>query len=119
MIFVAVTRANAVWRLPIMPDGGVSKVGVAIQLSGGLSGPDGLALDAEGGLVVAHAGMGVWRFDRFLRPTHFIEPVGGHFPTNIAFGGEGNRTLFMTESESGTILSAELPVAGKPMYSHA
>lgn len=113
IVYVAVTRANAIWRLPIMPDGAVSKVGVAIQLSGGLAGPDGLALDAEGGLVVAHAGMGVWRFDRLNRPTHFIEPVGGVFVTNIAF--KGNR-LYMTESESGTILVADLPVGGKPMY---
>jgi gluconolactonase len=111
--FVAVTRANAIWRLPIMPDGAVSKVGVAVQLSGGLSGPDGLALDEEGGLVVAHAGMGCWRFDRLLRPTHFIEPGVGLFVTNIAFQG---KRLFMTESETGSILVAELPVAGKPMY---
>ncbi|MEZ5854201.1 MAG: SMP-30/gluconolactonase/LRE family protein [Hyphomicrobiaceae bacterium] len=113
VLFVAVTRANAVWRLPIMPDGAVSKVGVAIQLSGGLSGPDGLALDEEGGLVVAHAGMGVWRFDRMGRPTHFIDPVVAPFVTNIAFKG---RQLFMTESETGTILTAELPVAGKTMF---
>lgn len=111
--FVAVTRANAVWRMPIMPDGAVSKVGVAVQLSGGLSGPDGLALDEEGGLVVAHAGMGCWRFDRLLRPTHFIEPGVGLFVTNIAFKG---RRLYMTESESGTILVADLPAAGKTMY---
>lgn len=113
VLFVAVTRANAIWRLPIMPDGAVSKVGVAIQLTGGLSGPDGLALDEEGGLVVAHAGMGVWRFDRMGRPTHFIDPVVAPFVTNIAFKG---RRLYMTESESGTILTAELPVGGKPMY---
>lgn len=113
VLFVAVTRGNAVWRLPIMPDGAVSKVGVAIQLSGGLSGPDGLALDAEGGLVVAHAGMGAWRFDRMGRPTHYIDPVVAPFVTNVAFDG---RRLFMTESETGTILTAELPVAGKPMY---
>ncbi len=113
VLFVAVTRANAIWRLPIMPDGAVSKVGVAIQLTGGLSGPDGLALDEEGGLVVAHAGMGVWRFDRMGRPTHFIDPVVAPFVTNIAFKG---RRLYMTESESGTILTAELPVAGKTMY---
>jgi gluconolactonase len=111
--FVAVTRANAIWRLPIMPDGAVSKVGVAVQLSGGLSGPDGLALDEEGGLVVAHAGMGCWRFDRLLRPTHFIEPGVGLFVTNVAFQG---KRLYMTESETGSILVAELPVAGKPMY---
>lgn len=116
VVYVAVTRANAVWRLPIMPDGAVSKVGVAIQLSGGLSGPDGLALDEEGGLVVAHAGMGCWRFDRLNRPTHFIEPGVGLFVTNIAFKG---KRLYMTESESGTILTADLPAAGKAMYGPA
>lgn len=113
VVYIAVTRANAVWRIPIMPDGAASKVGVAIQLSGGLSGPDGLALDEEGGLVVAHAGMGCWRFDRLLRPTHFIEPGVGLFVTNIAFK---DKRLFMTESESGTILVADLPVAGRTMY---
>lgn len=111
--YVAVTRANAVWRLPIMPDGTASKVGVAVQLSGGLSGPDGLALDEEGGLIVAHAGMGCWRFDRLLRPTHFIDPVVGLSLTNVAFQG---KRLYMTESESGTIIVADLPVAGRTMY---
>jgi gluconolactonase len=114
-LFVAVTRANAVWRLPLMSDGSVSKVGVAVQLSGGLSGPDGLALDEDGGLVVAHAGMGCWRFDRLLRPTHFIDPGVGLFVTNVAFRG---KRLYMTESESGTILTAELPIAGNTMYAH-
>ncbi len=113
VVYVAVTRGNAVWRLPIMGDGNASKVGIAIQLSGGLSGPDGLALDEEGGLVVAHAGMGVWRFDRMLRPTHYFEPQGGIFTTNIAFRG---KRLFITESESGTILMADLPVAGARMF---
>lgn len=113
VLFVAVTRGNAVWRLPLMLDGAASKVGIAVQLSGGLSGPDGLALDEEGGLVVAHAGMGAWRFDRLLRPTHFIEPGVGLFVTNIAFK---EKRLYMTESESGTILVADLPAAGKPMY---
>jgi gluconolactonase len=113
VVYVAVTRANAIWRIPLMLDGGVSKVGVAAQLSGGLAGPDGLALDEEGGLIIAHAGMGCWRFDRLLRPTHFIESPAGIFTTNAAFKG---KRLYMTESESGTILVAELPVAGKRMY---
>ena len=113
VLLVAVTRANAVWRIPLMIDGGVSKVGIAAQLSGGLAGPDGLALDEEGGLIVAHAGMGCWRFDRLLRPTHFIEPPESIFVTNVAFNG---KRLYMTESESGTMLVADLPVAGKRMY---
>ncbi len=113
VVYVAVTRANAVWRLPLMIDGAASKVGVAVQLSGGLSGPDGLALDEEGGLIVAHAGMGCWRFDTLLRPTHFIDPGIGLFLTNIAFKG---KRLYMTESSTGTIVVADLPVAGQTMY---
>ena len=86
ILFVAVTRGNAVWRLPLMGDGSVSKAGIWIQLSGGHGGPDGMALDEEGGLICAHAGMGVWRFDHLGRPTHFMcEP--GSFTTNAAFGG--------------------------------
>jgi len=117
-LYVAVTRANAIWRLPILPDGGVSKVGTWIQLTGGLAGPDGLALDVEGGLVVAHAGMAVWRFDRLGQPTHRIDPCTGLFCTNVAFGGPANKVLFITESESGCVLRAELPFAGRVMYYH-
>lgn len=118
-VLVAVTRALAIWRMPLMPaDGTASKVGTFIQLSGGLSGPDGLALDVEGGLIVAHAGMAVWRFDRFGQPTHRINLCTGHLCTNVAFGGQENKSLFITESETGSVLRAELPVAGRPMFSH-
>ena len=34
-------------------------------------------------------------------------------------GGADNRTLYITESESGSILCADMPVPGQPMYSHA
>jgi gluconolactonase len=118
-VYVAVTRANAVWRLPLVADGRVAKAGTWIQLSGGLAGPDGLALDAEGGLVVAHPGMAVWHFDRLGRPTHRIDAPVGLFPTNVAFGGPGNRWVYITESETGSILRCELPVAGRPLFSHA
>lgn len=114
-LYVGVTRANAVWRLPLVASG-VSKVGTWIQLSGGLSGPDGLAVDADGGLVVAHAGLCVWRFDRLGQPTHRIDTP---FPTNVAFGGPQNRSLFITESQDGCVMRAELPVAGLPLVSHA
>lgn len=56
-LYVAVTRANAVWRVPLMADGTVAKVGNFIQLSGG-GGPDGLAVDSEGNLAVAHIVLG-------------------------------------------------------------
>jgi gluconolactonase len=118
-LFVAVTRQNAVWRAPLMRDGSVSKVGTFLQLSGGQAGPDGMALDREDGLYVCHLGIGIWRFDGNGIPTHLIEPCVGHHMTNLAFGGEGNRQLFITESDTGTILRCEAPVPGKPMFSHA
>lgn len=113
ILYVAVTRANAVWRAPIMPDGAASKVGNCIQLSGGLSGPDGLALTVDGGLVVAHAGLGsVWVFSALGEPLYRVRTPTGLTSTNIAFGVPDNRDLYITESESGHILKATLPVAG-------
>lgn len=119
ILYVAVTRANAIWRLPLMPDGTVSKVGVFLQLSGSLGGPDGMALDAEGNLAVAHAGLGsVWIFSRLGEPLYRVRSCTGVFTTNLAFGGADGRDLYITESETGTILRARLPIPGKPMFSH-
>lgn len=119
ILYVAVTRANQVWRVPLLDDGGTTKVGIFLQLSGGNAGPDGMALDAEGGLLVCHAGNGsVWHFDRMGEPKHRIRSCAGLNTTNIAFGGPQNRHVYITESQTGSILRAELPVAGKTMFSH-
>jgi gluconolactonase len=118
-LYVAMTRANAVWRMPLLPDGGTTKVGVFVHLMGG-SGPDGMAMDAEGNLAVCHAGGGsVWIFSPIGEPLYRLKSCRGLFPTNIAYGGPGNRTAYITESDTGTILRADLPIAGRPLYSHA
>lgn len=119
IIFLNVTRANAVWRLPLLASGEVTKAGVFIQLSGGLSGPDGLAIDEEENLAIAHAGFGtVWLFSRLGEPLYRIKSCTGLRTTNLAYGGPDRKTLYITESDSGTILTARLPVAGSVMYSH-
>jgi gluconolactonase len=118
-VFVNATRGNCVWRVPMLADGSVYKVGVFIQLSGGLGGPDGLAMDAEGGLAVAHIGMGaVWLFDRLGEPRLRVRSCRGLATTNLAYGGPDGRDLFITESETGSILTARVAVPGRPMYSH-
>ncbi len=120
MVYLAVTRGNCVWRVPLRADGGVAKVGVFIQMSGGWGGPDGLALDADGRLAIAHVGMGsVWVVDRVGEPVYRVRSCKGMHTTNVAFGGPDGRSLFVTESGTGTILRAELDVAGKAMFSHA
>jgi gluconolactonase len=118
ILYVAVTRANAVWRLPIMLDNQVSKVGTFIQMSGGM-GPDGISITADGGLVVSHVGLGaIWVFDKLGQPLYRVNSPTGHSTTNIAFGGPDNKDLYITESDTGTILRARLPVAGATLYSH-
>ena len=115
-VYVAVTRAQQIWRLPLMADGQPSKTGVAVQLSGGHAGPDGIEMDAEDGLVVCHLGVGVWRFDANCLPTHLVHAEGHRLLTNIAFGAPDRKTLYITDSLHGEILTARMPVAGKVMY---
>ena len=117
-LLVAMTRDNSVWRLPIMSDGTVSKAGRFIQLTGGVSGPDGMALDAEGGLWIADAGHGsVWGFTALGVPLIRIVAPQGLTTTNVAFR-PGTRDLYITQSDRGEILCASLPVDGKQMFSH-
>jgi gluconolactonase len=96
----------------------VIKAGNFLQFSGGRAGPDGLALTADGGVVVCQTGMGlVWVHDPLGVPVAVIRSGRGLGTTNCAFGGAGNRSLYITESDSGCILRAELGVAGQPMFS--
>jgi len=120
LLFVGMTRACQVWHIPLPPDGGpYYKIGVFQNLSGGPGGPDGMALDADGNLYVCHVGLGViWVFSPIGVPLYRINSCRGRKMTNIAFGGPDNRSLFITESDSGTILRAEMPHAGRTMYSH-
>lgn len=118
ILFVAVTRANAVWRLPIAPDGTVVRMGVQIQLSGG-RGPDGMAMDEAGGLVVAHPEMGaVWVFDRRSEPKLRVQSCASDMVTNVCFGGADRKSLYITDSGAGAILTARVRTAGVALYSH-
>ncbi len=117
-LYVAVTRANSVWRVPLMGQGRVAKVQNFIQLSGG-GGPDGLAVDTAGNIAVAHIGLGViWLFTARGEPAYRIQSCEGLHNTNLAYGGSDNRSLFITESESGCILRAELSTPGLALFSH-
>jgi gluconolactonase len=118
LLYVAATRGNCIWRGMVLPDGGITRVGVFIQMTGG-TGPDGLAVDQKGNLFVAHAGMGaVWMFSPRGEPLLRINSCKGPMTTNIAFGGRENRDLYITESESGCVLVARMEIPGQPMYSH-
>lgn len=118
-LFVAMTRGNSVWRLPIQKDGSTTKVGIFTTLAGGVSGADGLALDADKNLYVCDAGQAcVWVFNQYAEPLYRIKSCAGRTITNLAFGGHENKQLFMIDSSTGSILTTHLEHSGKPMFSH-
>jgi gluconolactonase len=116
VLFVAVTRGNCVWRMPLQADGSVSKAGQFFT-SYGSSGPDGMAMDRDGRLLVANPALAyVWVLNQRAEPVQVLTGTSGHSLTNVAFGGVDGRTLYATDSTSGEILQAEMDVAGMPLH---
>lgn len=107
LLFVAVTRDNAIWRIPLRADGTVAKVSRFIQLSGGV-GPDGIALTPDGGLLVTHLGLGVvWLFDALGLPMLAYRCCGPD-PTSVAVDRSGTVAL-IAEAATARILAGALP----------
>lgn len=119
VMFIAVTRGNCVWRAPLMSDGSVTKVGQFFT-SYGPSGPDGLAIDELGNLIVANPGLGyVWHLNHRAEPIQIYSSPLGTSVTNLAFGGVEGKTIFCTESVTGSILSVNMPNRGCLVHSSA
>jgi gluconolactonase len=116
VLYLGVTRANQVWRVPLLEDGSVAKVG-AFFTSYGPSGPDGLAVDRRGRVLVANPGLGVvWVLDHRAEPELVLRSCAGASLTNLAFGGPDGRTLYCTESVTGSVLRATLDEPGLPVH---
>ena len=116
VLYLAVTRGNQVWRVPLLDDGSVSKVS-AFFTSYGPSGPDGLAVDEAGRVIVANPGLGcAWVLNHRAEPELVLRSCAGASLTNVAFGGPQRKTLYCTESITGTVLRATLDRAGLPIH---
>jgi gluconolactonase len=90
----------------------------ALRTFFGTSGPDGLAVDADNRLVVAHASLGVaFVLNARGEVTHFIQSPAGQTITNVAFR-PGTHELVLTDSEQGTVLVAHLPTEGAALFAH-
>ena len=107
-LYVAMTRANQVWRLPLHEDGTTTKGGVFFQ-SFGNAGPDGLALDEEGSLFVCHPSLGsIFVVDSDGLPkARITSGTEGINLTNCCFGGPEGKTIFITDSLEGNVQSVE------------
>ncbi len=82
----------------------------------GIIGPDGMKFGKDGNLYVAVFGQGDVTV---LNPDgEVIErmPTGGMWPTNLAFGKDGENRIYITEAETGTVRIADVGTDGFPLF---
>jgi gluconolactonase len=116
VLYVAMTRANSVWRVPLLPDGSVAKVGQFVSVNGP-AGPDGLAMDVEGRLVMALSGLGEVRvLNHRGDAAMVIQSATGPTVTNVTFGGPTRRELYITESATASVLRVTVDVQGAEVF---
>lgn len=108
-LLIAMSADNAVWRVPLA-EGGVSRVGRYLQLSGG-HGPEGLAIDSDNNLAIAHNGLGcAWVHSRRGEPKYRIDSARGDATGRLTWHPHHPDEVFMTEAQTGTILRVTLPM---------
>ena len=72
-----------------------------------------MALSPDERVLVANPGLGlVWVLNHRGEPDTVLRSCAGASLTNLAFGGPARRTLYCTESVTGTVLRATLETAG-------
>ncbi len=109
-LYVCESAFERILRFDVAPGDGLTNKEVFIVLPGG--DPDGIDFDREGNLYAAHFGGGA---------VYVITPDGvirekiltpGKKPTNIEFGGEDLKTLFLTEVETNALYQRRVEFAG-------
>jgi gluconolactonase len=109
-LYVCESAFNRILKYQVEPDGALSEKSVLVDLPGG--DPDGMNLDMEGKIIVAHFGGGA---------IYKISPVGGILekiptpgqkPSNVEFAGPDLKTLYITEDETNAIYKTRVEVPG-------
>jgi sugar lactone lactonase YvrE len=107
------TPRRVIWRYAFDLDGGtLGAREIFAEIADGEGLPDGLATDQAGGVWVALWGGGaVRRYDADGAVTQVV-PMPVTYPTSLAFGGAGLRTLYVTTSSAHLDPPDDEPLAG-------
>ncbi|NWF89833.1 MAG: SMP-30/gluconolactonase/LRE family protein [Ignavibacteriaceae bacterium] len=109
-IFVCESAQNRILTFDVDSSGSFSNKTVFAELPGG--DPDGLAFDINENLYIAHFGGGAVYI---LSPkAKVIEKIitPGKRPSNVEFGGDDMKTLFITECETNCVYSIQVKTPG-------
>ncbi len=121
-LYVAETLTGMIYRYPCANGrvvGGREAFGPVIDQDTGnmpFQGPDGMAFGLNGCLYVAVYGQG---HIAVLAPDGtLVERIAtkGAKPTNLAFGGPGERKIYVTEDEYGVLEAIDVDTEGLPLY---
>ena len=114
-LYVCESAKNRVLKYEINEDKTLGEFEVFAELPGG--DPDGIAFDVEGNLYVAHFGGSAIQV--FSPEGELIKKIKtpGTKPSNVEFGGEDMKTLFITEDETNSIYKMENEIAGMKLFS--
>src|SRR5690606_24532780 len=100
-LYVNESIQRKVWAYDLQPNGDIANKRLLIEFPD--HGMDGMRCDAQGNLYVARYGAGV---------VAVVSPAGellreislrGQRPTNVAFGGEDGKQVFVTLQDRGAI----------------
>jgi gluconolactonase len=82
----------------------------------GIRGPDGMKFDADGNLYVAVFGQGHIAVLDSHGKVVARHPTDGLWPTNLHFGAPGERSIYVTEAQTGTVQIIETGTDGFPLF---
>jgi gluconolactonase len=110
-LYVNESVQRKVWIYDINPDFTLANKRLFYQFAD--HGLDGMRSDIEGNLYVARYGAG--RIAVLSKEGELSNEImlSGAFPTNVAFGGEGGRKVFVTLQKMRAIDTFEAPFAGR------
>jgi gluconolactonase len=111
MLYVNCSRERVIHAYDVNSDGTVGKARVFYQYTGPERGvPDGMKCDVAGNVWCTAPG-GIWVHDPSGKPIVRIK-TPGHHPTNIAFGDDDWKTLYITMI--GSVTRTRVNIAGVP-----
>lgn len=106
-----VNASRKVWAYDLSPKGNISNKRVLVEFSD--FGMDGMRCDIKGNLYIARFGKGMVAVvspqGKIIREIH----LSGKRPTNVAFGGNDGRTMYVTLQDQGNLEYFHVDIPGR------